>query len=136
LLHARLFLIMSPMRLAWFLVFVACGGSQRTVDPAQPPADTAPCADVAAHELAVMSVGFIGSQRTGDMQRKIEGHCRTDAWPLAARRCVLTANSFDEMSACHDQLTATQRTAFQRDLRGSAEPAVPDQPPPPPELLK
>lgn len=127
---------MTPMRLSFVLVVAACGGSP-AVEPAQPAADPAPCADVAAHELKVMNLGFLGQRRTADMKLKIEAHCRNDAWPVAARRCVLTATGFDEMSACHDRLTATQRTALQRDLAGgSDEVAVPEQPPAPPELLK
>jgi hypothetical protein len=126
--------MMTPMRLA-FVMLVACGGSQVAVDPATPPADTAPCPEVAAHELTVMNLGFLGARRTAEMKAKILGHCENDAWPLAARRCVLTSTSFDEMTACQDRLTATQRTALEHDLNGSDD-QVPDQPPAPPELLK
>jgi len=132
--------MMTPMRLSFALVVAAaCGGSPSAVEPAQPAADPAPCADVAAHELTVMNLGFLGERRTSEMKLKIQAHCHNDAWPVATRRCVVTATSFDEMSACHDRLTATQRTAFERDLAGSDEVAVPEQPPsapPPPELLK
>jgi hypothetical protein len=126
--------MISPMRIALILV-VACGGTTSTV--AQPPADPAPCADVATHELKVMSIGFLGDQKTGEMRLKIQARCHDDSWPLDARRCVLTATGFDDMTACHDKLSSTQRTALQHDLRGSNDPEVPDQPTtPPPELLK
>lgn len=123
-----------PMRLV-LIVFVGCAGTTGTV--AQAPADPAPCEDVATHELKVMSIGFLGDQKTGEMKLKIQARCRDDSWPLDARRCVLTATGFDDMTACHDKLSSTQRTALQHDLRGSNEPDIPDQPStPPPELLK
>ncbi len=122
------------MRLA-MTVLVACGGTTSTV--AQPPADPVPCADVAAHELKIMSIGFLGDQKTGAMRLKIQARCHDDAWPLEARRCVLTATAFDEMTACHDKLSSTQRTALQHEMRGSNDTDIPEQPTAPsPELLK
>jgi hypothetical protein len=127
-------IMMSPMR-ASLLFLAACGGAAATT-PAQPPADPAPCADVAHHELEVMNLAFLGDQKTGRMRLQIQGRCHDDSWPLAARRCILTATSFDEMTACHDKLSASQRTALQHEITGSDEP-MPDQTPPaPPELLK
>jgi hypothetical protein len=127
--------MMSPMR-AMLLLLVACGGAPATGTVASPPADPAPCADVAYHELEVMNLAFLGAQKTGQMRVQIQARCRDDSWPLAARRCILTATSFDDMTACHDKLSASQRTALQHEISGSDEP-IPDQtPPPPPELLK
>jgi hypothetical protein len=126
--------MISPMRLA-LISFVACGSTTSTV--AQPPADPAPCADVATHELAVMNVGFLGDQKTGAMRLKIQARCHDDSWPLDARRCVLTATGFDDMTACHDKLSSTQRTALQHELRGSNDSDIPEQPASQtPELLK
>jgi hypothetical protein len=118
--------MMSRMRCALILI-ASCGGSGATaVDPAQP---TTACNEVAAHELAVM--GFLPPAIT----LAIESHCRDDGWSVDARRCIVAATGFDEMSACYDKLTASQRTAFQHVLRGSDD--LPDTPPPTqPELLK
>jgi hypothetical protein len=126
--------MISPMRLA-LISLVGCAGTTSTV--AQPPADPAPCADVATHELAVMSIGFIGDQKTSTMRLKIQARCHDDSWSLEARRCVLTAAGFDDMTACHDKLSSTQRTALQHELRGSNDADIPEQPSTaPPELLK
>jgi hypothetical protein len=91
--------------------------------------DPAPCSEVAAHELAVM--GFLPPA----IKLAIESRCRDDQWSVDARRCIVTATGFDEMSACYDKLTAAQRAAYQHILRGSDD--VPDTAPPTqPELLK
>lgn len=118
---------MSRMRCALILI-AACGGSGATT-VAQPAADPAPCAAVAARELVVM--GFLPPA----IKLAIESRCRDDQWSVDARRCIVTATGFDEMSACYDKLTSAQRTAYQHILRGSDD--VPDAPPPPQlELLK
>ncbi len=121
--------MMSRMRCALVLI-AACGGSgSGAVDPAQPAADPAPCSEVAAHELAVM--GFLPPAIT----LAIESRCRDDQWSVDARRCIVTATGFDELSACYDKLTAAQRAAYQHVLRGSDD--VPETAPPTqPELLK
>jgi hypothetical protein len=126
------------MRRLLAIVLVGCGSSSAPVDPAQPAADPAPCADVAAHEVQVMNLGFLGDQKTGAMKLKLEARCRDDSWGGEARRCVLTATGFDEMSACQDKLSSAQRAAYQHEIRGSGEAEVEGSgaPPPPPELLK
>jgi hypothetical protein len=120
---------MSRMRCALVLI-AACSGSGATaVDPARPAADPAPCSEVATHELQVTS--FLPAAT----KLAIESRCRDDAWSVDARRCIVTATGFDEMSACYDKLTSIQRTAFQHVLRGSDD--LPDvAPAPTPELLK
>lgn len=127
--------MIAPMRTS-LLFLAACGGAPATTTVAQAPADPAPCAEVAHHELDVMNLAFLGDQKTGKMRLEIQARCHDDSWPLDARRCVMTATSFDDMTACHDKLSAAQRTALQHELRGSDE-SVPDNTPPPnPELLK
>jgi hypothetical protein len=119
--------MMSRMRCALALI-AACGGSGATT-VAQPAADPAPCREVAAHELAVIS--FLPPAT----RLEIESRCRDDQWSVDARRCIVTATGFDEMSACYDKLTAAQRAAYQHILRGSDE--LPETAPPAqPELLK
>jgi hypothetical protein len=126
------------MRRLLAIALFACGNSSAPVDPAQPAADPAPCADVAAHELQLMNIGFLGDQKTGAMKLKLQARCHDDSWSVEARRCVLTATSFDEMGACQDKLSAAQRAAYQHEIRGSNDPDVEGSgaPPPPPELLK
>jgi hypothetical protein len=120
--------MMSRMRCALVLI-AACGSGATSVDPARPATDPAPCSEVAAHELVVM--GFLPPAT----KLAIESHCRDDRWSVDARRCIVTATGFDEMSACYDKLTSGQRTAFQHVLRGSDD--LPDTAPPgQPELLK
>jgi len=115
------------MRCALVLI-AACSGSGGTT-VAQPAADPAPCSEVAARELAVM--GFLPVAT----KLAIESHCHDDQWSVDARRCIVTATGFDEMSACYDKLTSAQRIAFQHVLRGSDD--LPDAlPPTQPELLK
>jgi len=134
--------MMLPMyRLLALALVAACGGSDPSaapVDLAQPAADPAPCPDVASHELQIMNIGFLGDQKTGDLKAKIRARCHDDGWTLDARRCILTATGFDDMSACQDKLTPAQRAAYQRDMQGSNEPQVPDSPAAAaqPELLK
>lgn len=125
------------MRRLLAIAFVACGNSSAPVDPAQPAADPAPCADVAAHELQLMNLGFLGDQKTGAMKVKLQARCRDDSWAVEPRRCILTATAFDEMSACQDKLSAAQRAAYQHEIRGSGDADLDGTPPPPgPELLK
>jgi hypothetical protein len=121
------------MRYALVLIAACSGSAAPVADPAQPAGDPAPCSAVAAHELAVMS--FLPPARASEIKLAIEARCRDDVWPVDARRCIVTASGFDDMSACYDKLTPTQRTAFEHVLRGSDD--VPDTTPPPaqPELL-
>jgi hypothetical protein len=124
------------MRCALVLI-AACGsGAVPPSEPAQPAADSAPCHEVAAHELTVMNIGFLPAAKTDAMRVAIETHCHDDRWTLDARRCVVTATGFDDMSACLDKLTPAQRTAYQRELGSDAQIEPNPQQQAPPELLK
>ena len=71
------------------------------------------------------------------MRLKIQARCHDDSWPLEVRRCVLTATGFDDVTACHERLGSTQRTALRHDLGGSNDVDMLDgSASPPPELLK
>lgn len=126
-------------------VLAGCGGAAANSDgtarapQAQPAADPAPCGEVAANELKIMSIAFLGAAKTGALAGKIETRCRDDLWPVDVRRCVVTATGFDEMSACHEQLTPAQQSAYRREIEPAGDdhvPGEPPQPPPPPELLR
>jgi hypothetical protein len=85
-----------------------------------------------------MNIGFLGDQKTGAMKVKLTARCHDDSWALDARRCILTATGFDEMSACQDKLSTAQRAAYQHEIRGSGDSDIDGSaaPPPGPELLK
>lgn len=112
------------------LAAAACGGASAISAPDR-AADRAACDEVATRELAITSLSFIQPLHVALRER-----CADDRWSLAVRQCVLAATTFDELTACHDQLEPAQRAAYERELRGSAEPALADPPAPNPEVVK
>ena len=105
-------------RLCLLAFLVACSHSDAP-PPAQPTvaavpaADPAPCPDVATQTVKLMP----GSERAKPV---IERHCIADAWSVELRKCMLLAQSQQELESCQQRFVGTQLANLNHDLDGSS----------------
>jgi len=105
-------------RLCLLAFLVACSHSDAP-PPAQPTvaavpaADPAPCPDVATQTVKLMP----GSEGAKPV---IERHCIDDAWSVELRKCMLLAQSQQELESCQQRFAGTQLANLQHDLDGSS----------------
>jgi len=105
-------------RLCLLAFLVACSHSD-SPPPAQPTvaavpaADPAPCPDVATQTVKLMP----GSEGAKPV---IERHCIADAWSVELRKCMLLAQSQQELESCQQRFAGTQLANLQHDLDGSS----------------
>src|SRR3569833_4181316 len=108
-------------RLCLLAFLVACKQSN-TPPPAQPTvaavpaADPAPCPDVATQTVKLMP----GSEGAKPV---IERHCLGDAWSVELRKCMLLAQSQQELASCQQRFAGTPLANLQHGLAGSSTPA-------------
>ena len=113
------------VRMVVVVLVVACShNEQKPVAPAsaapevsseaaQAAADPAPCDEVAAHVIRI-------SRTTGDTKPLVEmmrRRCADDLWSVEARKCYLTASSWDEGVACESKLSAAQVKSLDEDIK-------------------
>lgn len=105
-------------RLCLLAFLVACSHSDAP-PPAQPTvaavpaADPAPCPDVATQTVKLMP----GSERAKPV---IERHCIADAWSVELRKCMLLAQSQQELEPCQQRFAGTQLANLKNDLDGAS----------------
>jgi hypothetical protein len=90
----------------------AASGSGGDSATAVAAADSAPCDEVAVHVIRISRTSGDTKPLTEMMRR----HCNDDLWSADARKCYLTANSWDEGIACEPKLTAAQVKLLSDDL--------------------
>jgi len=93
--------------------------ANRRQPPARAPStpalerERAPCDEVANHVIRI-------SRTTGDtkpLTEMMRQRCTDDLWSLDARKCYLTANSWDEGLACEPNLTPAQVKSLEDDIK-------------------
>lgn len=118
--------LMAGLALAFAVVAVGCGGSQRPTMAKGPT-----CADVAANaEKAVVAMG----QRTGEDTRAMATagretmteRCPADGWSAEVIACAAAAPDADQVQACVEKLTPKQHQAMEDtfDAKMNATPAA------------
>jgi hypothetical protein len=93
------------VRLAWLLVACAChfGGA-----PPPPPS----CADAAEQVQALLAP----RPRAAPTRDAFARRCLADGWSAEVRSCVVATRSLRHPRRCKAKLTASQRTALDREL--------------------
>jgi hypothetical protein len=134
---------MTVMRflLATVLLASACGGSStkqisdpgfggdgaptdRVVDDPIPtttgPTTTGPaCASVAERIVQVALADQL--ERQSQVTEALRKRCSEDRWSDAARNCLATIETDDELDGCRSHLSEAQHHAIERDLTVAAE---------------
>nr|HEX4312530.1 hypothetical protein [Kofleriaceae bacterium] len=118
-----------PLKLAplFVLVAAACGGPVVQTVTA-PPASTAQdgSADCARAGSNVAHVLDIDAEHAPALAAIVEHHCRADAWPAVAQKCVAAAADHAAALQCaYKHLTEEQHDLVVRDMR----PLLPASPP-------
>jgi hypothetical protein len=106
------------------LALAACwrgGGASETEveEPApKPRVKGATCAEVArnAHAVVERAEDKELAARADPLGELVERRCDADAWSMELRRCVASAKTVDEASACDKLSTQAQRDAFAQDF--------------------
>ena len=93
------------MRFAPVLLIAACHHGATA-----PPA--ASCAGVADHVYAMLPQDDHGRS----VREAVATRCAKDAWPVAARDCMMVTKTLHDGHHCKDRLTAEQRGALDSDL--------------------
>lgn len=79
-------------------------------------ADRPTCANVAGHVEALLPEGEDHGAHRHEVREVLAAHCTADRWATDVLACMLDERDLHAGHHCQDQLTAEQRTAFNRDL--------------------
>ena len=108
---------------AWMLIFALAGcwrgGDQTEVEePVRPRVKGAKCDEVSGnvHDVIERADDKQLAARADGFAAVVLRRCNADAWSIELRRCVVSAKTVDDASACDKLSTKDQRDAFAEDL--------------------
>lgn len=96
---------LAALVIACFACF-ACFACNFTPAPRR---GSAPCSEVAAHDLALLGLPL-------DHKVLISSVCHDDRWPIDVRRCILAATARDALDGCHAMLEPKQLDGYREAL--------------------